>query len=551
MSKKQHKEVIKELKNYTSEDMFLVNLENIIAKGYYPSNLPPSFTSGNFAEYLCNNYEYVMDLIEKLNDVNTKFTKYYLARPRQIRRVLGVINPINIAILGSIFARHQDTLLKKSKSDVSLSSPIIDTSDNVNARALRQEYDWNVGDEFKIKNRAGKKVLVYTDISRFYPSIYTHSIPWVLEGKEFSKKHRTEHTLGNLLDKAFQWGQDGQTCGIPIGTDISFVIAELICTEIDVQMKSKFPDIKCLRRVDDIEFTCDSRDEARKILSYFHSLLGKFELEVNNSKTEIKDLPQPILSQEILKISCSIPDSGADIKKIMNFFDVCFEAYNTNQKGSLKYAIKSINNEALQGKYADLYINFICNCIVIESGCIESALIKLSPLIKNGSLTKEAKEVMIESFINIIKYHSVQKHTNEVLWALWGVLLLEEKVNAKIENLIIDMGDPFVILVAIDLAEKGLFSINKIKKYLDQIFDEDILKEENWILAYEATRLKVTPKKYRDLIKGNAFFSELLNNNVSFYELKSIDEYHDIFEDWLDDNYGCIFEENMEGLIKD
>ena len=67
---------------------------------------------------------------------------------------------------------------------MSLSSPIVDTSENVNARAIRQEFDWNIGDEFKIKNRAGKKVLVYTDISRFYPSIYTHSIPWILDGKK-------------------------------------------------------------------------------------------------------------------------------------------------------------------------------------------------------------------------------------------------------------------------------------------------------------------------------------------------------------------------------
>lgn len=551
MAKKQHKDVVKELKKYVLEDDFFANLENIISRGYYPANLPPAFSSKSFASFVSNNYLSIMEIIESLDNVNTKFTKYYLARPRQIRRVLGLLNPINIIILGSLFAKHQNILLNLAKSDVSLSSPIVDTSENVNARAIRQEFDWNIGDEFKIKNRAGKKVLVYTDISRFYPSIYTHSIPWILDGKDYAKKHRMDLTLGNLLDKAFQWGQDGQTCGLPIGPDISYVIAELICARIDKLMQTEFPNIKCLRRVDDIEFTCDTRDDARKLLAYFHHLLGEFELEVNNSKTEIKDLPQPILSQEILKISSAIPDSNADMKKILCFFDVCFEVYNTNQKGALKYAIKSINNEALSGSYADLYINFICNCIVIESGCIESALIKLSPLIKNGKLSDDAKKIMIESFNNIIKYHSIQKHTNEVLWALWGLLLLESKVDPKTEDEIIKMGDPFVLLVAIDLSKKELFDTTKIKKYIENIIDEDILREENWILAYEAIRLNILSKKYRNIISQDMFFNNLLDNDVSFYEIKSVDEYHDIFEDWLEDNYGCVIDDNIDGLFEE
>ena len=158
---------------------------------------------------------------------------------------------------------------------------------------------------------------------------------------------------------------------------------------------------------------------------------------------------------------------------------------------------------------------------------------------------------MIESFTNIIKYHSIQKHTNEVLWALWGLLLLKEKIDEKIEDEIIKMSDPFVMLVSIDLAKKGLFNADKIKEYLFNIFDEDMLREENWILAYESVRLEIAPKKYKNLIKNNIFFNGLLNNKVSFYEMKSVDEYQDIFEDWLEDNYGCVVVDNMEGLIKD
>ncbi len=94
MAKKQHKDVVKELKKYVLEDDFFANLENIISRGYYPANLPPAFSSKSFASFVSNNYLSIIEIIESLDNVNTKFTKYYLARPRQIRRVLGLLNPI-------------------------------------------------------------------------------------------------------------------------------------------------------------------------------------------------------------------------------------------------------------------------------------------------------------------------------------------------------------------------------------------------------------------------------------------------------------------------
>ena len=51
------------------------------------------------------------------------------------------------------------------------------------------------GDEYTQAERAlkfgfGKKFRAHTDISNFYPSIYTHSIPWALVGFEQAKKDK-------------------------------------------------------------------------------------------------------------------------------------------------------------------------------------------------------------------------------------------------------------------------------------------------------------------------------------------------------------------------
>ncbi|MCE2887486.1 MAG: RNA-directed DNA polymerase [Pseudanabaena sp.] len=64
------------------------------------------------------------------------------------------------------------------------------------------------------------KYLIKTDIKNFYPSIYTHSIPWALHDKAVIRqpnKRNDYEFIGNRLDKLFQNANDGCTNGIPIG----------------------------------------------------------------------------------------------------------------------------------------------------------------------------------------------------------------------------------------------------------------------------------------------------------------------------------------------
>lgn len=57
-----------------------------------------------------------------------------------------------------------------------------------------------------------------TDISRYYHTIYTHSIPWALYGKAHCKanlhNHQFTNSMGNRLDQAVRQSQQNQTIGI-------------------------------------------------------------------------------------------------------------------------------------------------------------------------------------------------------------------------------------------------------------------------------------------------------------------------------------------------
>ncbi len=100
-------------------------------------------------------------------------------------------------------------------SDFSLSSPVITDP----RRGIGRKYKMDERSERRARVYAQGRYLLRTDISRFYPSVYTHSIPWAIHGKEYSKQHRFDKNLGNQLDKLVQSCQYGQTNGIPIGPD--------------------------------------------------------------------------------------------------------------------------------------------------------------------------------------------------------------------------------------------------------------------------------------------------------------------------------------------
>ena len=89
--------------------------------------------------------------------------------------------------------------------------------------------------ERRAENRAKGRFILRTDIARFYPSIYTHVIPWAFHGKEQAKANRTEG-LGNELDRLVRTAQDGQTMGIPVGPDTSLVIAEAVAASLDADL---------------------------------------------------------------------------------------------------------------------------------------------------------------------------------------------------------------------------------------------------------------------------------------------------------------------------
>lgn len=138
--------------------------------------------------------------------------------------------------------------------------------------------------------------LLITDIKNFYPSVYTHSLSWIVESKPVAKsiQNRFDMTLcGNQLDKIVQHSMDGQTNGLPIGPMTSDIISEIMLTSIDYELAQKLGNVGAIggRFKDDYRILCKDRATAQKVIEAIRDVLSVYNLKLNEEKTSITDNP--------------------------------------------------------------------------------------------------------------------------------------------------------------------------------------------------------------------------------------------------------------------
>lgn len=141
--------------------------------------------------------------------------------------------------------------------------------------------------------------IIISDITDCYGSIYTHSISWALYGRDYSKQHRDEKNLGYQIDNVLQQMSYGQTNGIPQGSVLMDLIAEIVLNYADLLLKEKIShinDVFVLRYRDDYRIFVKKHEDGCCVLKALTEVLISLGLKLNSNKT--------ISSTDI--ISCSI-----------------------------------------------------------------------------------------------------------------------------------------------------------------------------------------------------------------------------------------------------
>lgn len=320
--------------------------EGLLAYGFFAEKLPPVFTAVpffNYCETISNPF------IAGWNDYMT----FRVMRNISIPRIMGIPNPFKYQRACSELRDNWDQLRAHFHAQTDGQSyriSRIHVRKKYNERRIFEmnyknwRVDGNPESDLLVHDKGISRFIVQADISACFPSIYTHSIPWALVGKEEAKKRARDNTWYNRIDKACSDMCNGETHGLLIGPHASNLLSEIILTVIDKKLYDK--GYRHARNIDDYNCYVGSHDEAQRFLRDLEEDLREFDLPLNHKKTKVIELPIGIEKNWKHQLS-DLPKVGksgiVEYPQVNTFIDTALMlATETGDFAILNYAIKKL-----------------------------------------------------------------------------------------------------------------------------------------------------------------------------------------------------------------
>jgi hypothetical protein len=375
----------------------------------------------------------------------------------------------------------------------------------------------------RARSRVGKLFSLHTDIARFYPSIYTHSLDWAITGKEKAKATigRRVNRLGARIDALVQAAQNGQTRGIPIGPDTSLLLAHVLLAPVDKMLKKKGI-THCFRFLDDYELVFETRSLAEEALATLEEALAEYELELNSLKTSIQELPLELDNTAIVALrEHPFQESGASDSSLVSFFNQAFILAKENpSKAILRFAVGRIKNLKETPKNHKLAQDLVLQSATIEPGVWRSAIPVLQRLHAKSNLPEDPIRSVIEV---TIRQQAPRQHSSEVAWALWAALVFGISLSLKATKAVIRMKDDVCALLLLHASEEGLATFDGwCIKHISELAAPSELYGEHWLFSFEAVaRNWVTPAA-GNFLPSDSVFGFLEGQKISFYNIAAL-----------------------------
>lgn len=540
-----------------------MNEANLIEKGYFPKEIPPAFHSDKLASNLVeirSRWNTFIDVNtvrisgESRSEWNSRkslfFSQYSssegcvysISKGKLARRILKLPNPKHfLKVTELICSKWTEIQNVFSLSNYSTSYPIVE--ENTGKRAV-STFSKNVQDlrNIIIEISVNKLVQVKLDISKFYPTIYTHAISWSLLGKEIAKKYykKTNDELDSLvgsgdinailykfaddLDIAVRACQDKQSVGIPIGPDTSHIISELITCRIDNDFQNQFSylDVKGCRYYDDYYFFVNTKDEADIVIKGLQKILNSYQLEINDKKVEVKEFPLSFENEWVTDLHRFEFKSTNLTNSLKHYFSLLWGIGERNYSRTdwiFKYALRTFEfgSTAITKESWSIFENLLLKTALIQPAVLDivaKILIKYEEFIDDKSLIKI--KTLIDS---VIKVHAPINHNFETSWALWIAKRFKIEIEKTVATEVIATNDPISILILLCLDKvDGLVKDNPDYTCIEQQLDNNVLFSELWILAYESVRKGWLVPVDPNLIYNNGFFKILNDLDVDFFD---------------------------------
>jgi hypothetical protein len=357
--------------------------------------------------------------VRELDDVNYRLLANkdgsYAWRPLQIIHPVLYVELINIITNKTNWETLVDKFSKfKSNENISCCSIPAKGSDSKNQNEISILSWWQNIEQASIRLSLEYKYLTTTDITDCYGALYTHTVAWAIHTKETAKQKRSDNDMfGNKIDKILQDMQNGQTNGIPQGSAVSDLIAEIVLGYADELLTKYLKDLKeatinkykILRYRDDYRIFTQTAEDGKVILLYLTKALEELNLKLNTNKTHITDhLILGSIKPDKLYWNSTVKYDKSFFKTLLNISELAHKYPNS---GSLAVAMskfrKQIDKTKKQPKNNDVLIPMVVDIMYNNPRIYPTAASILSKLLsfEDDTTIKDYITKIIDKFKDI------------------------------------------------------------------------------------------------------------------------------------------------------
>jgi len=487
-------------------------LRRLLERGFYPVELPPPFKTRRYGD--------IAHLIPQLSQYAGATTFYDGATYRGHLRTFGVVNPLNYLFLGRFMAdnwRQISEVLNYSKCSGAkpkfpprAAAGRAITVSSVSAQRIAQRH-----------LASAYPTILSLDINRFYGSVYTHSIPWAVLGKEEAKRRLADRTLdahwSSELDRFSRNGNQRQTVGIPIGPDTSRIISEMILARIDREMTSSGSGLvstQIYHNIDDYQIGVLENRQAEDAQSIFVRAIARYELRLNDFKTGLHNGLE--FSPKNFQRHFDILRDQSGRNLIEHFFDILYRQIGRNPEANVVgYTLKRFAHIFARNPERGLLREYLQRLIFASPHQARWVFPLLLGIYREVGVSAETRRLIKWGVETCARRNDV----GSLLWFLYAAIFLRIRLGQADCSRCIAMSNELVDVMLFHGRDETLFSFDVLR--LQERYLTSTLATPSWLVLYEIERRgwdrSPAFQKLGTAADARALYETMRQNAVEFY----------------------------------
>lgn len=452
-------------------------------RGLFPETLPPCFSSVDLKRAFSGLVRPLQER-EFHSARQTDYVRYNGTKHDGTRRYFGTPNPISYFYVANFIARHWQTFEDRfDSSPFSVSRPRVgrDTDDRPVIIPSLSELTTVAS------NKLGHSAYILkTDITQFFPSLYTHAIPWSAHGVEPAKadqKDRSDTNYFNRLDFFVRNCQRAETRGVIVGPDAFRLVAEFVIAGLDTEVHAAMGNtiVGGARHVDDYYIGVRGQPEALAALAVLRDTLQRFSFHINDAKTRTMVGVEPlneVWAQKLRQQSRELQNVYRTREEdIVLFLDNALTvARELRSDSPVKIALRTFDQIRIYMHRWDLMEHYLQRILFHHPHAIDYVALLVAKRIATGHPIDS--NGWRNACFDLICRHLPLGHHHEVVWLLWLLLIAKIDLSDELVEALSASGNAHIRSLLIAAHLEGLVAQRPKIRLGSRLASTD----DNWLL---------------------------------------------------------------------